>query len=82
MNKIKAFFRKLKEYWIKLKSKFIKLHKLTISYNHTWGDSDDQTYIVKKFLVTKEKYIKFRTESNQIVELRGAEGLNYRIEEL
>lgn len=82
MKKIKAFFRKLKEYWIKLKAKFIKLYKLTISYNNVWGDSDDQTYIVRKFLVTKEKYIKFRTEDNHVVELRGAEGLNYKIEEL
>lgn len=82
MNKIKAFFRKLKEYWIKLKSKFIKLQKLTVSYNYTWGDSDDQIFVVKKFFITKDNYIKFRTEDNKIVELRGSTGLNYRIEDL
>lgn len=64
-----------------LKSFFKKrTTKLTVSYNQSWGDADDQVYEVSKFFVTKEKYIKFRSAEGKIVELRGAEGLNYRIE--
>ena len=64
-----------------LKSLFKKRTiKLTVSYNQSWGDSDDQVYEVSKFFVTKEKYIKFRSAEGKMVELRGAEGLNYRIE--
>lgn len=66
--------------WIK--RYFSKVQKLTVSYNQSWGDADDQVYMVKKFLITKEKYIKFRTEDGKVVELRGADGLNYRIEEV
>jgi hypothetical protein len=37
---------------------------------------------VKKFLKKQEKFIKFVTEEGELVEIRGAEGLNYRIKEL
>ena len=55
---------------------------LTVSYNATYGDSDDQTFTVKKFYSKKEKYLKFKTINNEVVEIRGAEGLNYKIEDL
>jgi hypothetical protein len=65
-----------------LKSLFSTRYKLTVSYNSTYGDADDQTFIVKKFYYKQDKYISFKTETNETVEIRGAEGLNYRIERL
>ena len=70
------------EFWEWLKSLFITYYKLTVSYNATWGDKDDQSFVVKKFYVKKEKHLKFKTKKGEIVEIRGAEGLNYKIEEL
>jgi len=37
---------------------------------------------VKKFYSKKEKFLSFKTESDEVVEIRGAEGLNYKIEEV
>ena len=68
--------------WNWLISLFRTRYKLTVSYNSTYGDSDDQSFIVRKFYSKKEKYLKFQTDNKEIVELRGAEGLNYRIEEI
>ena len=70
------------EFWEWLKSLFITYYKLTVSYNATWGDNDDQSFVVKKFYVKKEKHLKFKTRKDEVVEIRGAEGLNYKIEEL
>lgn len=82
MDKIRKFFATMKRWWLALKSKFITLYTLTVSYNQIWGDSDDQTFIVRKFLVKKPNHLKFRTEEGDIVEFQGAEGLNYKIEEM
>ena len=68
--------------WSKIKSYFTTRYKLTVSYNAVYGDADDSTYIVRKFYTKKEKYLSFLTEDREIVEIRGAEGLNYKIEEL
>jgi len=73
---------KIKSFWLWLVSKFFPRYELTVSYNQTWGDSDDKTYVVKKFYSKKPKYLKFKTHEGDIVEVIGAEGLNYRIEEL
>ncbi len=70
------------EFWEWLKSLFTTYYNLTVSYNATWGDKDDQSFVVIKFYVKKEKHLKFKTKKNEIVEIRGAEGLNYKIEEL
>ena len=72
----------MKELWLKIQSYFSTRYKLTVSYNHTWGDADDATYIVRKFFKKQDKYLKFQNENKEIVEIRGAEGLNYRIEQL
>ena len=72
----------VKELWLKIKYYFSPRYKLTVSYNHTWGDADDATYIVRKFIKKQEKYLKFQNDNKEIVEIRGAEGLNYRIEQL
>ena len=65
-----------------LKSLFTTRYKLVVSYNSTYGDADDQTFTVKKFYYKQDKYISFKTETDETVEIRGAEGLNYRIEKL
>tara|TARA_Y100001937_G_scaffold27789_1_gene40071 strand:- start:163 stop:393 length:231 start_codon:yes stop_codon:yes gene_type:complete len=74
--------KKLKEMWIWIVSLFTTRYRLTVSYNNTWGDSDDQEFIVKKFFWKQEKYISFLDENNETVEIRGASGLNYRIQRL
>ena len=79
MDKLK---KKLKKIWLKIVSFFFPRWKLTVSYNQTWGDADDKTYTVKKFYRKKPKYLKFKTHEGDVVEITGAEGLNYRIEQL
>ena len=74
--------KKLKEMWIWIVSLFTTRYRLTVSYNNTWGDNDDQEFIVKKFFWKQEKYISFLDENNETVEIRGASGLNYRIQRL
>lgn len=55
---------------------------MTVSYNNVWGDSDDQVFIAKKIISQKEKFLKFRTESGEVVQFSGANGLNYKIEDV
>ena len=76
------FREKLKNFWNWVKSLFITYYRLKVSYNHTWGDADDQEFIVKKFHKKQEKFLSFTTRDGELVEIRGADGLNYRIEEL
>ena len=47
---------KLKELWLDLVSAFFPRYALKVSYNDTWGDQDDQEFIVKKFYVKKPNY--------------------------
>ena len=82
MDKIKQFLGAIKRLWIWLKSKFVPLYKVTVSYNNVWGDSDDQVFLVKKVITQKEKHLKFRCESGEVIQFTGAEGLNYKIEEI
>ena len=79
---MKEFLAKLKEIWIWLKSKFVPLYKVTVSFNNVYGDSDDQEFTVSKIITQKEKFLKFRTNSGQVIQFSGAEGLNYKIEEM
>ena len=72
----------LKKFWYWLKSLFTTYYVLKVSYNATWGDSDDQEFIVKKFIKKQEKFLSFITREGELVEIRGAEGLNYRITQL
>ena len=82
MNMIKKLIAKCKAFWLWLVSKFFPRYELTVSYNQTWGDADDKTYTVKKFYKKQPKYLKFKTHEGDIVEVTGAEGLNYRIEQV
>lgn len=79
---MQEFKEKLKAWWNWFKSLFITYYKLDVSYNHTWGDADDQSFVVKKFHKKQEKFLSFTTQDGELVEIRGAEGLNYRITEL
>jgi len=79
---LNTFLNKCKELWKWFYRLFITEYKLLVSYNHTWGDTDDQEFIVRKFYKKQEKYLRFKTSDGEIVEIRGAEGLNYRIQEL
>jgi len=74
--------KKLKNLWLKLVSYFFPRWKLTVSYNQTWGDSDDRKFTVKKFYNKQPKFLKFKTHEGDIIEIRGAEGLNYRVESI
>ena len=82
MDKIKQFFVSVKNWWIWLKSKFVPIYQVTVSFNNVWGDSDDQVFTVSKIITQKEKFLKFRTESGEVIQFSGAEGLNYKIEEM
>ena len=77
MDKLK---KKLKKTWLKIISFFFPRWKLIVSYNQTWGDSDDREFIVKKFFKKQPNFLKFKTQDGDIIEIGGAEGLNYRIE--
>jgi|TARA_B110000444_G_C18625889_1_gene494471 hypothetical protein len=94
---MKAFFKQIWSYlskvavpiwkvikwcYVWLKYKLFPRYKLTVSYNSTWGDDDDRSYEVKKFIKRQPNFIKFINDDNELIEIRGADGLNYRIEEL
>ena len=72
----------MSEWWAWLSSLWTTYYRLTVSYNAIYGDSDDTVFTVKKFYYKQDKYLKFKTSEGEIVEIRGAEGLNYKIEEL
>ena len=73
--------KKLKKIWIKIIGFFFPRWKLIVSYNQTWGDSDDREFVVEKFYKKQPNFLKFKTHDVELVEIRGADGLNYRIEE-
>lgn len=74
--------KKLRACWLWFTSFFFKRWSLTVSYNQTWGDSDDKSFVVKKFYKKQPKFLKFKTHEGDVIEIRGAEGLNFRIESL
>ena len=57
----------MQKFWEWLKSLFITYYKLSVSYNATWGDKDDQIFLVRKFYVKKEKHLKFKTKDVELV---------------
>jgi len=81
-SKLKGLLAKLVKFYYWFIDWFIVYHELTVSYNSTYGDEDDQTFVVRKFYKKQPKFLKFKTREGDIVEIRGAEGLNYRISEL
>ena len=79
---MKRFIAWCKRVWLAFIKFFFPRWSLVVSYNQTWGDSDDREFVVKKFFKKQPKLLRFKTHEGDIVEIRGAEGLNYRIEEL
>ena len=79
---LKAFIDKLVKFYYWFIDWFIVYEELIVSYNSTYGDADDQHFVVRKFYKKQPKYLKFKTREGDIVEIRGAEGLNYRISQL
>jgi len=81
-ERLKKLWTSIGKFWLWLKSFFITYYKLRVSYNNVWGDEDDQTYIASKFFKKQPNFLKFKTQEGDIIEIRGAEGLNYRITQL
>ena len=79
---MKEFLAKLKEIWIWLKSKFVPLYKVTVSFNNVWGDSDSPPFPFATILTHQATFLKFRPEIGSFIQFSGAEGLNYKIEEM
>ena len=86
MESVKQFLEVVKQFFIDtyldIKYYFCPRYRLKVSYNMTWGDADDEIYLVKKFHKKEDKFISFTTDDNELVEIRGADGLNYRITQL
>ena len=73
--------RQLKDLWSWIKSLFMTRYTVSVSYNAEWGDKDDRIYTgVRKIVTKKEKLLSFIDENKNPVEIRGATGLNYKIE--
>lgn len=81
-ERLKKVWDTLQRFWFWLKSLFTTYYSIKVSYNSTWGDSDDQEYIVKKFIKKQPKFVSFITDEGDLIEISGAEGLNYRITQL
>jgi hypothetical protein len=84
--RIKGFFKAVWRILVKIYEwiyyKLFPRYSVVVSYNQIWGDADDREYIVKKFLVKKEKQLKFVNDDGDVIEISGSDGLNYRIEQL
>lgn len=61
--------------------KLFPRYKLTVSYDKEWENDDDREYEVKKMMIEKPNYLKFKTDDG-IVEIRSPSGINTRLEEL
>ena len=73
--------RQLKKFWSWVKSLFMTRYTVSVSYNAEWGDKDDRVYTgVRKIITKKEKLLYFIDSEKRPVEIRGAAGLNYKIE--
>lgn len=80
---MKQFLEWIKNAWIWLKSWFITYHRVTVSYNAIYGDADDQVFEnVPKIITQKEKILIFINEDGSKISFNGADGLNYKIEEM
>jgi len=67
--------------WSWILSLFRTRYRVSVSYNAEWGDKDDRVYEhVRKIITKKEKLLVFIDEEKRPVEIRGAAGLNYKIE--
>ena len=78
MDFLKKTFSKIWSWFLSL---FRTRYRVSVSYNAEWGDKDDRVYEhVRKIVTKKEKLLVFIDEDKRPVEIRGAAGLNYKIE--
>ena len=56
MAKFKIYLEKLKEFWYWFTSWFITYYEVKVSYNHVWGDEDDQVFIARHFYKKQDIY--------------------------
>ena len=83
MKHLKAFAEWCRKTWIWIKSWFMTYHRVTVSYNAIYGDADDQVFEnVPKIIAQKEKLLTFINEDGCKISFSGADGLNYKIEEM
>lgn len=72
----------LKNFWYWLSSFWTIRYTIHVSYDSQWGNEDDQVYEhVRKIIKANFKELKFRTDDNRTVHIRGMQGLRYRIED-
>ena len=82
-NGCKRVWEWLGDAWIWIKSWFITYHRVPVSYNAIYGDADDQVFEnVTKIITQKEKVLVFVNEEGSQIKFSGADGLNYKIEEM
>ena len=72
----------LKNFWYWLSSFWTLRYTIHVSYDSQWGNEDDQVYEhVRKIIKANFKELKFRTDDKRTVQIRGMNGLRYKIEE-
>ena len=72
----------LKNFWYWLSSFWTLRYTIYVSYDSQWGNEDDQVYEhVRKIIKANFKELKFRTDDNRTVHIRGMQGLRYKIED-
>lgn len=86
MNKIKQVLKfigkHLSNFYWWLISLFQTRYTIHVSYDNQWGNADDQIYKhVKKIIKSTFKELKFRTDDNRTVHIKGMNGLRYKIED-
>ncbi len=82
MKQLKKLLNIVKSIWYYLVRLFTKRYTIHVSYDSQWGNEDDQVFHgVKKIIKQNFKELKFRTEDNKCIHIRGMNGLRYKIEE-
>ncbi len=89
MNKFKSWVKYIYKFvkkWTRyiyetIKGWVLRRYKITVSFNHEYGDSDDRVYIAKKIFIQREKHLKFKDEDGKLIEHRSSGGLNFIIED-
>ena len=72
----------LKNFWYWISSFWTLRYTILVSYDSQWGSEDDQVYEhVRKIIKANFKELKFRTDDNRTVHIRGMQGLRYKIED-
>ena len=82
MKHLKKLVNLLKSFWDWLISLLFTRYTIHVSYDSQWGNEDDQVFTrVKKITKQNFKELKFVTEDDTVIHIRGMNGLRYKIEE-